>query len=113
MFEFHILLTINCNLKNLQLNKLKQLLSRLRGFKFVTKLVLVFKKIESKDKTWFDNFYSSAKAETTINKSNIGNAFKSIYTTTITNIKKCLEKSSGWIIDSVIDHTISIQSLNL
>ena len=73
----------------------------------------MFKKIESKDKTWFDNFYPSAKAETTINKSNIGNAFKSIYTTTITNIKKCLEKSSGWIIDSVIDHTISIQSLNL
>ena len=32
-------------------NKGKKLLSELRGFKFVTTLVLVFKKIESKDKT--------------------------------------------------------------
>ena len=31
-------------------NKLKKILSELRGFKFVTTLVLVFKKIESEDK---------------------------------------------------------------
>ena len=32
-------------------NKLKKLLAELRGFKFVTALVLVFKKIKSDDKT--------------------------------------------------------------
>ena len=39
--------------------KLIDLLTQLKGFKFVTTLVLVFKKIESKDKTKFDNFCSS------------------------------------------------------
>ena len=34
--------------------------------------------------------------------------FQSIYTTPITNIQKSLGKGAGWIIDSVIDHTISI-----
>ena len=43
--------------------KLKKLLSELKRFKFVRTLVLVFKKIKSKDKTKFDNFYSSSKAE--------------------------------------------------
>ena len=38
--------------------------------------------------------------------------FKSIYTTVITNIQKSLGKGSGWIIDSVIDHTISISKYN-
>ena len=38
--------------------------------------------------------------------------FKSIYTTIITNIQKSLGKDSGWIIDSVIDHTISILKYN-
>ena len=33
-------------------NKLKKLLSELRGSKFVTTLVLMFKKIEGKEKTW-------------------------------------------------------------
>ena len=37
---------------------------------------------------------------------------KSIYTTVITHIQKPLEKVSGWIIDSVIDHTISISKYN-
>ena len=32
-------------------------LSELRGFRFLTTLVLVFKKIESDDKTKCDNFY--------------------------------------------------------
>ena len=67
-------------------NKLKKSLSELRGFKFVTTLVLVFKKIESKDKTKFDNFYSSSKAEIIINKSDIENVFESIYSTIISNI---------------------------
>ena len=38
--------------------------------------------------------------------------FKSIYTTTIANIQKYLGKGSGWITDSVIDHTISIAKYN-
>ena len=39
--------------------KLIELLSQLRGFKFVTTLVLVFKMTESKDKTKFDSFHLS------------------------------------------------------
>ena len=38
--------------------------------------------------------------------------FKSIYTTIITNIQKSLGKDSGWITDSVIDHTVSILKYN-
>ena len=80
-------------------NKLKKVLSKLRGFKLVTTLVLVFKKRESKDKTNFDNFYSSSKAEVIINESDIDKKLESIYSTIIPNIKKSLEKCSGWIID--------------
>ena len=39
--------------------------------------------------------------------------FQSIYTTTTRNIQKSLGKGSGWIIDSVSDHTISISKYNL
>ena len=84
----------------------------LRGFRFVTTLVVVFKKIESKDKTKYDNFFSNSKAEIIINEIDIENVFKSIYTTIISKIKKYLEKSSRWIIDSVIDHNISISMYN-
>ena len=42
----------------------------------------------------------------------IANVFESLYTTTISNIQKSLGKSSGWIIESVIDHTISISKYN-
>ena len=42
--------------------KLIKLLTQLKGFKFVATLVLAFKKIESKDKTKYDNFYSSSKS---------------------------------------------------
>ena len=55
-------------------------------------LVLVFKKIESEDKTKYDNFLSSSKSETIINESDIGNVFESIYTTTMTNTQKSLRK---------------------
>ena len=71
-------------------------------------LVLVFKKIESKNKTKYDNFYSSSKTEIIINGSDIDNVFKSIYITVKINIEKSLGKGSGWIIYSVIDHTIFI-----
>ena len=89
---------------------LKKLLSQLRGFKFVT--TLVFKKIESEDKRKYDNFYSSSKAEIINNAKDIDDAFQSIYTTIITNIQTSLGKRSGWITDSVTDHTISISRYN-
>ena len=50
-------------------------MTQLKGFKFVTTLVLVFKKIERKEKTKFDNFYSSSKAEIIINESDIDDVF--------------------------------------
>ena len=93
-------------------NKLKKLLTELRGFKFVITLALVFEKIESEDKTKYDTFYSNSKAEIIINESDIDDEFKSIYTSVISNIQKYLGKGSGWIIDSVIDPNISISNYN-
>ena len=75
-------------------------------------LALVLKKIESKDKTKFHNSNSSSKAEIIINESDINNVFESIYSTIISNIQKSFGKSLGWIIDSVINHTISISKYN-
>ena len=62
-------------------SKLIELLTELKGFKFMTALVLAFKKIESEDKTKYDTFYSSSKAEIITNKSDIDDVFQSIYTT--------------------------------
>ena len=87
-------------------------MTQLKSFKFVATLDLVFEKIESEDKTKFDNFYSSSKAEVIINESDIDDVFQSIYTTIITNIQESLGKNSGWIIDSVIDPTIIISEYN-
>ena len=84
-----------------------ELLTQLKIFKFVTTLVLVFIKIESED-----DFYSSLRAQIIINESDINDVFQSIYTIIITNIQKSLGKGSDWIIDSVIDHTISISKYN-
>ena len=64
--------------------------SELRGFKFVTTLVLNFKNIKSEDKTKYDNFYSSSKAEIIINESDIGDRLESIYFTIISNIQNSL-----------------------
>ena len=84
-------------------SKVIELLTQLKGFKFVTTLVLVFKKIESEDKTKCGNFYSSTKAEIIINESDIDDVFQSIYTTIITNIQKSLGKgSAGLLIQSLI-----------
>ena len=93
-------------------SKLMDLLSELKGFKFVTTLALVFKKIENEDKTKHDTSYSSLKAEIIINESGIDDVFQSIYTAIITNTQNFLGKRSGWIIDSVIDHTGSISKYN-
>ena len=67
-------------------SKLIDLLSELRGFKFVARLVLVFKMIESEDKTKHGTFYSNSKAEIIINENDINDAFQSIYTTIISNM---------------------------
>ena len=93
-------------------SKLVELLTQLNGFKFVMTLVLVFKKVESEDKTNYDNFYSKLKTEIIISESDIDDVFQSIYTTTITNIQKSLGKDSDSITDSVIDHIISISKYN-
>ena len=74
----------------------------------MTTLVLVFKKIESKDKTKYNNFHLSSKAKAIINESNIENMFNYKIIAIIANIRKSLGKRSGQIIDSIIDHNISI-----
>ena len=88
------------------------MLSELKGFKFVTALVLEFKTIQSDDKTLYSTLYLNSKAETIINESYIDNEFKSIYSTIISNIHKFLQQDSGWIIDLVIDHDVSISKYN-
>ena len=74
-------------------------MTQLKGFKFETILVLVFKKIESEDKTKYGTFYSSSKTEIIINKSDIDDVLQSIFTKVISNIQKSLSKGSVWIID--------------
>ena len=91
-------------------SNLIELLSELRGFRFVTTLVLVFKKIESKDKTKYDNFCSSSKAEIFINESDI-NESDNLYHNYCKHTK-CLGKGWCWVIYSVIDHTINISKYN-
>ena len=71
-------------------SKLLELLTQLKGFKYVATLFLVFRKTESKDKTKYDKFYSSSKTEIIINKSCIDDAFQSMYTKIVTNIQKTL-----------------------
>ena len=72
----------------------------------------MFKKIGNEYKTNYGNFYSSSKAKIIINKSDIDDVFESIYSIIISNIQKSLGKDSGWIIDSVINHTVSISKRN-
>ena len=70
-------------------------MSELRELKFVTSSVLVFKKMESEDKTNYDTFYTNSKAKIIIKESDIDDLFQSIYTTVISNIQKSLEEGSG------------------
>ena len=72
-----------------------ELFTQLKGFKFLTTLLLVFNKIENEDRTKYENFYSGSKAEITINESDIDDVFETIYTTIITNIQKYLGNGSG------------------
>ena len=59
-------------------NKLIDLLSDLRRFKYVTTLFIEFKKIKSYDATKYITIYSNSKAETIINESDINDVFESI-----------------------------------
>ena len=63
----------------------------------------MFKTIENEDKTKYDNFYASSKAEISINESDIDDVFQSICTIIISNIQKFLGKGSGWMNESAID----------
>ena len=65
------------------------------------------KKIESDDGTKYSTFYLLLKAETIINERNTDDVFESIYSTSVLNISKLLEKCLGWINDSVADHAIN------
>ena len=76
----------------------------------MTAQVLVYKKIESDDKTKCDFFFKLKSRNN--NESDIDDVFKSVYTTVISMIQKSLGKGSGWIIDSVIDCNISISKYN-
>ena len=78
----------------------------------MTTLVLVFRKIESENRTKCDTFYLKLKAETTINESDIDDLFESIYSGIISKSQKSLGKDSEWIINSVIDHNVSISKYN-
>ena len=71
-------------------NKLTDLLSQLKDFKFVKTLVLEIKKIQSDDKTLHSNFYLNSKGETIINESGIDDVFESIYSTIISNTQTSL-----------------------
>ena len=71
-----------------------------------------YRKIESDDETKYSTFYLNSKAEKIFDKSDIDGVFKSIYIMIIRNIQNFFGKRLGWIIDSVIDHTISINKYN-
>ena len=86
MLKFQILKDTKSAIKS----KLIELMTQLKVFKFVTALILVFKKVESEDKKQYDNFNLSSKAEILINKSDIDEVFQSIYITIISSIQKSL-----------------------
>ena len=88
-------------------------MSEVRGFRFVITLVLVLQKIESKDKTKYDNFYSNSKAEIIINESDIENVFKSIYTTIISNIQKSSRKVQDGLLIQSLTMILVFQSIIL
>ena len=51
-------------------------MAQLKDFKFVTTIVLVFKKTESDDKTKYATFYSNSKAQTIVSVSDTDNVFE-------------------------------------
>ena len=75
-------------------NKLIDLLPELKGFEFVTTIVLEFKNIENDYKTACSTFYLNSRVETVNNESDIDDVFESTYST-ISNMQKSLGKGLG------------------
>ena len=69
---------------------------------------LSLKVLKNDDKTLNSNFYSNLKAETVVEESDIDDVLKSIYITVISYLQKSLGQGSGWIINSVTDHSTNI-----
>ena len=67
--------------------KLKDLLTDLKGFIFVTTLILEFQKNSRYNETKYSTFYLSSKAEKNINETDVDDVFESIYSATILNIQ--------------------------
>ena len=68
-------------------------MNELRGFKFVTNSVLIFKKTINEDATSNNTFYLNSEAETIIQDLDIDNLFVSNYSTIITKIKNIKQKN--------------------
>ena len=71
------------------------LLYEIREFKFVTTLVLMFKKIESDDKTKLSTVYSNLKTGAIINESNIYDIFNQFILRLHQTSKNLLEEVLG------------------
>ena len=69
----------------------------MRGFKFVTALVLEFKKIVIMKQNIVLFIQTQKQKQLLI-------VFESVYIMIKSNIQRSLRKGSHWIIDSVIDH---------
>ena len=67
--------------------KLKDLLTDLKGFIFVTTLILEFQKNSRYNETKYSTFYLPSKAEKNINETDADDVFESIYSATILNIQ--------------------------
>ena len=67
--------------------KLKDLLTDLKGFLFVTTLILEFQKNSRYNETKYSTFYLPSKAEKNINETDVDDVFESIYSATILNIQ--------------------------
>ena len=65
----------------------------------MTTLFLIFKKIESENKTNYKSFYSNSKAEAIINECRIDDLFQLIFITIMEDIRKFQLKDSNWIYD--------------
>ena len=67
--------------------KLKDLLTDLKGFIFVTTLILEYQKNSRYNETKYSTFYLPSKAEKNINETDVDDVFESIYSATILNIQ--------------------------
>ena len=95
MLKLWILLILNCSLKTLNpqtRNKINNLLTELKGFKFVATLVLEFEK----NGKWWNNLQlkqfmaETFKAEAIMNENDIDYLLESINNTTISKIRNSL-----------------------